>query len=224
MGDDVGTVIFDFDSTLISCESLEYILSRQQSLDSARKEEIRKITQQGINGQIAFSDSLRKRLEIAAPSLSEVVQFGQHADRWLTPGMAELILRLQERRIDVWIISGAILETLLPLGRKLGIPEERIRGVQLLWNGRGEFAGIDESVPFCRSKVEGCHQLASSWTRPKVAVGDSMSDYRLYSEGLADDFVAFTQHYKCREVLENPVKEAADVQELTDMLWGILNG
>lgn len=220
----MATVVLDFDSTVISCESLEIILEQKLAGQAALQERVRQITELGIRGSIPFEESLRNRLSIAAPEKKEVEAFGQQAHRFLTSGMQEMVDRLALAKTAVWIVSGGIIESLLPLGRMLKIPEKRIHGVRLLWGEGGKYLGIDQRVAFCRSKVEGCRPFAREWLPPRVAIGDAMSDFRLYEAGLVDHFIAYTEHFRCDEVLNKGVRAAKNCVELEEILTGILNG
>jgi phosphoserine phosphatase len=216
------TIVFDFDSTIISCESLEIILERRARKNPQVQNEIKQITESGIRGKISFSESLQKRLALASPSKEDAMDFGSTAFQWLTFGMEELIAELRSWKLDIWIVSGGIIESLIPLGSRLKIPRDHIHGVKLLWDEKGNFCGIDESIPFCRSKVEGCRSLTKKWQSPTIAVGDAMSDFRLFEEGIVEHFIAYTEHFQCKEVLEKGVKEAKNASNLKSRLREII--
>ena len=65
-----GTLLIDFDSTLIACESLEVILASQIGDDETTMNQIRRITTLGMAGTLSFGDSLTKRLQLATPTLA----------------------------------------------------------------------------------------------------------------------------------------------------------
>ena len=214
----MGTVIFDFDSTLISCESLEEILRNKLVNHPEMQNRIGDITAQGMEGRMTFQESLRGRLELTAPVLSDVISFGQKARDYLTPGMADLIRALQMRGVQVRIVSGALREAILPLAGELCIPEDRIHGVQLIWNREGLFAGIDPNDRFSVSKVQGLKSIERNLPKPTISIGDGMTDYAVYENGLVDHFIAFTQHVRRQAIIEKGVPEAGSVQELKVIL------
>jgi len=216
------TVVFDFDSTLISCESLEKILEKKLDDQPDKTDKIRRITKEGIRGKIPFSESLAQRLKIAAPSRQDAIEFGKEAYRWLTKGVEELILSLKAQGVDIWVVSGGIQESLVPLGKKLQLPEGHIQGVKLLWDEEGKFLGIDDADPFSRSKLEGVRKLAKNWSAPKIVVGDTMSDYLLYQEGIVEHFILFTQHFRCQEVLDKGAQEAQNISQLEQIIQRML--
>jgi HAD superfamily phosphoserine phosphatase-like hydrolase len=214
----MSTIIFDFDSTLISCESLEEILKIKMINRPESQKRITDITAQGMEGRISFSESVRRRLELVEPTLVDVTEFGRKALQYATARMGSLIKDLQKRGIAVHIVSGALREAILPAGTALDIPKDRIHGVQLIWNGQGRFSGIDPHDPFSISKVEGLRKLTGSWQKPRVAVGDGMTDYAIYEQGLVEHFIAFTQHVRRRAVIEKGTPEARNVDELKEIL------
>ena len=215
-------VVFDFDSTIISCESLEKILEKKLANRPEILGKIKKITEGGIRGKIPFSESLAQRLKLAAPTRKDAIEFGEEAIKWLTPGIEALISDLKREGIDIWMISGGIQESLEPVGKKLGIPGNQVQGVKLLWDAEGSFSGIDEEDPFSQSKFSGVQKLATNWNSPIIGIGDSMSDYHLYEKGAVSHFILFTQHFRCQEVLEKGALEAKDISQLRKLIKEII--
>lgn len=217
------TVIFDFDSTLISCESLEVILEEKIQDQPEQINKIHEITELGMSGKCAFGESLAKRLAIAQPTLQDVNNFALKASQFLTPGLKGLIEDLQKASVAVWIVSGALRETLIPLGLELGIPLEQICGVQLKWHPNGTFDRLDKEDPFSRSKAEGVRHLSKKWTTPSVGVGDGMTDYALFAQNHVKHFIAYTEHVRRPILLDQGVSEAQNVNELRQLLGRLLN-
>jgi len=212
------TVIFDFDSTLLSCESLEEMI-RSQDVEASTMQQIKEITNQGMAGKISFLSSLEKRLSLVPLKKQNVETFGNNVTELLTPGMADLISELQANGVEIWIVSGALRDILLPVGKMLKIPRERLLGITLRWNPHGTYTGIDTTLPINRSKWEGAKEAAALWSSPKIAVGDGMTDYALWEHGLVDHFIAFTQIAKRQALLDKKVPEAKNTRELKELLW-----
>ncbi|SCA62652.1 Uncharacterized protein SCG7109_AC_00060 [Chlamydiales bacterium SCGC AG-110-M15] len=217
------TVIFDFDSTLISCESLEELQGRHYLDQPERLQAIHDLTNQGMSGDIPFSEAIKKRLDLLPPTLSDVMSFAEKAHEYLTPGIDTLIRELHAKGVEVWLISGGLLEVLLAVGAKLQIPADRIRAVQLLWNKDGSFDSLDPNDPFSVSKYDGAKTCASLWSTPRIMVGDGMTDYDVYAQGLSDHFIAFTQHVSRTAVLNKGCPEAPDIQSLSSMIKDLLS-
>lgn len=216
------TVVLDFDSTLVDCESLEEILRPRLAGRPDLVGEIHAVTEAGMAGTLPFADSLRRRLEIATPTLRDVKRFAAQAHRHLTPGMEALIAELSTRGAEVWIVSGALRESAIPLARRLGIPAARVLAVRARWRRDGRFLGLRDDDPFVRGKAEGVARVSETWPMPRVGVGDGATDLELLRRGAVDHFVAFTQHARRPSVVLAGVPEARDVAELRSHLERLL--
>ncbi|ADI37432.1 phosphoserine phosphatase, chloroplastic [Waddlia chondrophila 2032/99] len=218
----MATIVFDFDSTLVQCESLEWILEEQLKGKPEVKKQIHEITLKGLKGIIPFSESLTERLKLAAPNRKAVAAFGQKALKMITSGIPELISKYKKDGVDIWVISGGLYESLVPACKHLGINEECVMGVRLLWGNQGEFLGIDPNDPLSRSKSAAAAAVSFLWSRPCIVVGDSVSDYQLFNEGIADEFVLYTEHIECTEIAKLDVKKANNTKKLKEMIDAIL--
>lgn len=203
------TLIFDFDSTLIDCESLEEILRKKLTPDDFEKAEI--LMYAALEGQADFLSSLSARLSLTPLFRSDFTEFGKSALARITPGIEAFI---QSYDGEIWIISGAIQETLIPLAMHLHIPLERVKGVEAVWGSRGEFIKIENFT----SKWGLARPYADGWSQPITAIGDAMTDYALYEQGLCDDFIAFTRYKRSSALISKGVKEASDISQLASRL------
>ena len=213
----MATVVFDFDSTLISVESLDVL--RADRLESPElREQLGRINREGMEGRRSFKSSLRARLELARPTREEMSTFGEGAWRLLTPGMEELIGDLHGRGHAVWIVSGAAREVILPLAARLAVPVERVRAVEFLWDENGELLDLAEENPILEGKWRALEGLSDGWERPRFAVGDGITDWELRERGCVDTFIAFTEHVRRDAVLERCDRTAGSASELRALL------
>lgn len=196
-----GTLILDFDSTLITHESLEVLLARARPDLAA---EIREITAAGMEGRISFKESLEKRLALARPTRAEVEALGEEALLWITPGMEGGWGAWQ-----LWLVSGGLAEALLPVAERLEIPRERVLATEARWSEGGELVGID-----ARDKPEQIRAHVDSMPRPRVLVGDGITDWEPFRDGLVDHFIAFTANVRRAAVVAKGAPEAASAADL----------
>ena len=213
----MATVIFDLDSTLLSTETLEKVLLANAA-DPQTAQKIKALTEQGMSGEISFFESVRNRLNLATLKQDDLLNDMRSLPHYLTPGMKELISELKEKGISVWIVSGALRETVIAAGHLLGIPKEHCLGIELEWDQSGHFLEIDSSMAINRAKWEGAQSVASGWSRPAIAIGDGITDYALYDHGLVDAFIAFTEHKRRQVLLDKGIPEAKNVDELRQHL------
>lgn len=207
----LGTLVLDFDSTLITRESLEVLLARARP-DLA--EEIHAITAAGMDGRIGFRESVEKRLALARPSKKEVEALGREALAWITPGIEGAWRALDA---EIWLVSGGLTEALLPVAAHLGIPRKRVLATRARWSRKGEMLGIE-----VRDKPEQLRPHAATMKRPRVLVGDGMTDYEPFRESVVDHFIAFTANVRRAPVVATGAPEAASVEALRRLLTKLL--
>ncbi|MFZ9035916.1 MAG: HAD-IB family phosphatase [Francisellaceae bacterium] len=212
------SVIFDFDSTLIRVESLEYIL-KDMVEDPRQMNEIIRLTDAGMSGQMPFDQALAARFSIARPTTAALSGFVErYCPDAITTGMLDLIQSLKSQGVAVFIISGGIEAAILPFARFLGIDQNHVFAVRLLWDSRGQFSAIDNSNGFASSKQEGARRICDRFKGRSVIIGDGMTDYALYHAGLVDDFIAYTEHVTRQPVVDVAPHIAKDVNRLKRIL------
>lgn len=214
----MGSVVFDFDSTLVPVESLEALLAAED-LSAETRAEIARLTDAGMTGALSFSESLRARLELARPRRAALDALARRLAAAPTDGAAALIADLHAGGHEVWIVSGGFRDLLVPVGAALGLPEARVHGVASRWAADGSFAGLEPDDAFARSKVEGVRAAGIAFARPAIGVGDGATDLALRDAGLVDVFVAYTEHVARPEVVGRADHEASDMRGL-----GVLMG
>lgn len=218
----MGSVIFDFDSTLVPSESLEEVLARAADLSAAEREEIREITAAGMDGRLSFEDSLKMRLGIASPTLAEVTAVAHECATNLSVGATELVATLHADGHQVWIVSGGLREILEAVGSALGIPRHRTHGVVAGWTPEGALEAIDPACGFAVSKVEGLTRLGPAFARPAIGVGDGATDLALRTAGFVDRFVAYAEHAARPSVIAGADATAATMADLAEVLERLL--
>lgn len=216
------SVIFDFDSTLIRVESLEEILRPHLEADPTLAEEMEAITNRGMEGLISFRESLEQRLALAQPTLTDVTQFGESARQYLTEGLDQVIIWLQGKGVDVHIVSGGLKEAIVPLAAELGVREDHVHAVALMWRPDGRLEGLDRNDPFSDTKRAGFAKLRPHLASPCIVIGDGYTDFELFHAGLAEHFIAFTAHKRRAAVVANKCPEATDKYRLIQLLESFL--
>jgi phosphoserine phosphatase len=96
----------------------------------------------------------------------------------------ELIRALTERRFDIWAVSGSNKWSVEPVVRALGIPAERVIGIELEVQNGVLTELTAGPVPIRAGKIDALRRLTN--TVPLLAASDSKNDIPLllYSAGL----------------------------------------
>lgn len=188
----IDTIIFDFDSTVLKGELLE-ILAEIKLQDRADKdliiEQIKKITDLGMEGTIPFHKSLKMRLKLldldeATFELAKTIISGLINEQYLA-----LLPRINDKKR--YIISGGYKNCINPLTSLLQISEDDIHAIELFFNG-GKFSHFDHRSPLINSDGKAIVAKNIKCKGVTLMVGDGMTDYLVKELGGANYFVAYT--------------------------------
>jgi len=188
----VDTIVFDFDSTILRGELLE-ILAQRALENNPRKDEILKqikqITNLGMEGEIAFHESLERRLKLLA--LNEKSFYGAlgEVEKLLNEEYLALFPKIKHKHI--YIVSGGYKNIIDRLNQHLFIPKQNIYAINLFFK-RGKFSHFDANSPLILS--DGKARVVSGIKNcgKTLMVGDGMTDFQVKNLGVAEYFAAYT--------------------------------
>jgi phosphoserine phosphatase len=177
-------VVFDADSTLSAIEGIDE-LARLRGVDVA------KLTERAMRGEIPLESVYRRRLERVRPSVRMVAFVAAMYVERRVRGAKQTIEALARAGAEVWVVSGALRQTLIPLTHSLGIPGHRVYAVDLFFDTHGRYAGFDEASPLARADGKRIVLEELRDERKKTAlIGDGATD--LAAAGAVDAFIAYT--------------------------------
>ncbi|KAK9865484.1 hypothetical protein WJX84_011055 [Apatococcus fuscideae] len=182
-------ICFDVDSTLCIDESIDELATYL-----GVGHEVAEATARAMQGDAKFEDSLRIRLALMQPSMDQVQRFLDSHPAQLSPGVAELILRLQQRGTRVFLVSGGFRAIIHPIAKSLSIPLDHVYANTILFKEDGTYSGFDEGEHTSRSG--GKHSAAVSikadhGCRRLVMIGDGATDLEARQPGGADMFIGY---------------------------------
>ncbi|XP_040312171.1 phosphoserine phosphatase isoform X2 [Herpailurus yagouaroundi] len=143
-------VCFDVDSTVIREEGIDE-LAKFCGVEDAVSE----MTRRAMGGAVPFKAALTERLALIQPSREQVQRLIAEHPPHLTPGIRELVSRLQERNVQVFLISGGFRSIVEHVASKLNIPSTNVFANRLKFYFNGEYAGFDEMQPTAESGGKG---------------------------------------------------------------------
>lgn len=220
-----NSFIFDYDSTLISIESLDLLLCQSLRQDTARKEEVEAITNAGMAGTMPLQESLQKRLQIASISEEQIQAFRKESILFLTPGIQDFIKFLQEKNQEIFILSGGFQELIFPLADFLKIPQKNVFANQFL-KENNQVIGIDFQNPLTqgngKSQIIASQKKSGKMPGKIFCIGDGISDAQPFLDGIADQFLGFGQNI-IRESVQKKAKHFfLNTQEMQKFVEKIL--
>ncbi|MBA3699301.1 MAG: phosphoserine phosphatase SerB [Planctomycetes bacterium] len=180
-------VCFDVDSTVSPDEGID-VLAAQAGVG----DRVAELTRNAMGGSVLFQDALKARLDLIRPSQQLIADcLTAHPPR-LTPGIGDLIAKLERRGTHVYLISGGFTHMILPLAKHLALPQGRVIANVLHFAPDGSYAGFDENAFTSRSGGKGTaiRDLKNRFGyAPLIMVGDGATD--LEARPPADGFIGY---------------------------------
>src|SRR5215469_15885001 len=164
-------IVMDVDSTLIQEEVIDLLAARVGCAD-----EVAKITESAMRGELDFAASLRERAALLA-GLDASILDTVRASLRLTPGARTLIRTLKRLGYKCGIVSGGFTAVIEPLAASLGIDYVAANTLEV---ADGKLTGrVLEPVIDREGKTEALRTFARAAGVPlsqTVAVGDGAND------------------------------------------------
>lgn len=183
-------IIFDCDSTLTRIEGLDEIARRKWLLGR-----VREITTAGMGGGLLFSQSLRLRLEIIKPTVSDLEWLGQRYVDELVEGAESLVEKLRANGVRVFVLTGGLYLAVRLLARHLKIEDSEVCAVDFRsgrigsFRGFNPFQGLNPITDLELNIFKNKFVQDISQTGPTALIGDGLTDYQAGQH--ADLFIGF---------------------------------
>ncbi|MBI5470520.1 HAD-IB family phosphatase [Candidatus Kaiserbacteria bacterium] len=196
----MAIVFFDFDSTIVSYETLDHALAHVLRDHPDKKRmiaEIEDITRLGMEGKADFREGVRRRVAVVPLTKSVLEETGEAMLSEITPGMRHVFEWLRERGHELFIVSGGFRECVVPVAQSLGVADDHVFTNQFLFSQDGAMCGFDETSLLWTSEGKTPILKAIRGKYPKetiIMIGDGANDLKAYESGAADHFIGFGGH------------------------------
>ncbi len=208
-----AAVVLDMDSTIVSVEGIDWLAKRREP-GVAR--EIASLTSRAMDGELALEKIYGERLALIRPDAGEIEELALLYETSMAPGAVQAIARLRQEGVKLAIVSGGILQAILPAARRLGFSDGEVHAVELYFDSEGRYAGFDEKAPLItqHGKADVVRELALP--RPILAAGDGSTDAALAP--VVDSFAAFTGFVRREPVVAVADHELRSFDELLELV------
>ena len=215
------SLIIDFDSTIISLETLEYLASISLHNNNQKNKISKKIshyTNLAMNGEITFEESLDMRLNLMGITRNHINKAISDLSNKLDSTFLDNIDFLKEHSDDIYIVSG---------GFKSIIKSVLLSSTNVNWNvfanefkfdKHNNVIGIDSDnlLAFSKGKVELVKKL--NLNNDIIIIGDGYTDYEVKKHGLAKYFLAYTAHAKRENVIIHADKVCKNFDQVLEFI------
>ena len=197
--------VIDFDSTFTQVEALD-VLGEISLADAKDKEaklaELKSLTDRGMEGKLAFRDSLRERLDILEAEEKHLEPLIENLKTRISKSFRRNEEFFRENRDNIYIMSNGFKEFIIPIVAELGIKADHVFANDFVFDENRKIVGFNtENVLSSNNgKVK---QLQSLDLQGDVyVIGDGYTDYEIKAAGLANKFYAFTENVERDKVTE----------------------
>jgi D-3-phosphoglycerate dehydrogenase len=196
--------IIDFDSTFTRVEAMEE-LGEITLQNNPRKDEIifeiKRITDLGMNGELSFTESLEKRIELLQAHQDHLPLLVDRLRTKVSASFERNKAFFLEYADTILIISNGFKEFILPIVTAFGIKEENVLANTFEYDEKGNINGFDRSNPLSANKGKPTCIKKLNLQGDVYVIGDGYTDYEIKEAGFANKFFAFTENVERERVL-----------------------
>jgi phosphoserine phosphatase len=208
-----ASVVLDVDSTLCGVEGIDWLAGLRGS-DVGSK--VTELTNQAMRGRIALDAVYGERLALVQPAQYEVEMLANLYVSSLAPGAARAVRRMRDAGRRVVIVSGGVREAILPMTRKLGIPDADVQAVSVRFTSDGDYDGFDTASPLATAVGKRAVVEALALPARVLAVGDGATDLAI--RPVVDAFAAYTGFVRREAVVQDADLVVETFDQLTDFV------
>lgn len=122
-------IFFDCDSTLSAIEGIDELARLK-----GKEWRVGILTDKAMNGDLDLSEVYGKRLQAIRPTRGQLKAIEDRYWETIVPDALEVVTALRFLGKQVFIVSGGLAEPVRGFGKRLGVPLENIRAVELEYN------------------------------------------------------------------------------------------
>ena len=198
--------IIDFDSTFTKVEALD-LLGEIALANHPEKEkvlnQIKEITNKGMEGTLNLRDSIEERLNILSPHKDHLNELITRLKKQVSKSFERNREFFNKYRNHIYIVSNGFKEFIVPIVSEYGIKPDHVLANEFTYDEQGNITGFDvtNALASNEGKVETIKNL--DLEGDVYVIGDGYTDFEIKKAGLATKFYAFTENVSRGSVLEN---------------------
>ena len=210
-------LILDFDSTIITKETLDELAKISLDKDNEKEqkiEEISNLTEKAMSGEISFLNALNKRIKILNADKKHLQSLSQKLNNSVSPSFKIFKDYIKENIDKIYIVSGGFTDLIYPTVREYGIKKNHIFANSFKFDEKDKIIGVDSERFLAQKsgKIKAVRSLKLSGT--VIVIGDGWTDYQIKEAGLAKYFIAYTESISRLKVLKKGDLEATSFADV----------
>ncbi len=196
--------MIDFDSTFTQVEALD-VLGEISLQNNSKKhdilEEIKRLTDRGMEGELSFRASLLERIKLLEAKKQHISDLIDALREKVSVSFKRNREFFENHSQNIYIVSNGFKDFIVPIVIEYGVKAENVFANNFEFDEQGNIIGFDKNNVLSgdNGKVEVLKALKLSGD--VYVIGDGYNDYEIKAGGLANKFYAFTENIERIPVL-----------------------
>ena len=208
--------IIDFDSTFTKVEAMDelcQIALQNHPEKNQRLSQIQSLTDQAMEGNLSFRESLHKRIGILEANKKHLPELIEKLSEKVSESFKRNQTFFDTYKDTILIVSSGFKDFIVPIVKKYGVKSENIYANEFTFDEDGKINGFDKENVLSEDngKVKLLKKL--NLQGDIYVIGDGYTDYEIKEAGLANEFYAFTENIKRNKVVDKADREAQNLDE-----------
>lgn len=198
-------VVIDFDSTFLQVEALEELAEIVLKGTGRKKEvlqQVKDITNLGVDGKISFNDSLTRRLALLEVDRSQLDKLVKRLQKRVSTSFARNKEFFKKYEGRIYIISNGFKEFIAPVVAPYHIDADHVCANTFTFDAKGNVTGFDQENLLAHSKGKSRTLKALGLEGEIYVIGDAYTDYEMKEAGIAHKFFAFTENVLRENIID----------------------
>ena len=198
-------IVIDFDSTFTKVEGLDELAQISLAGHNDREaivQQIRDLTDKGMNGEMPFAEGLRRRIELLSADRSHIELLVDYLRTKVSDSFLRNKAFITENTDHIYVVSSGFKEFIDPIVTELGVRADHVYANEFVFDEAGHIVGIDENNMLAKDGGKTALLRTLNLTGDIYVIGDGYTDYELRESGLANRFYAFTENVNRPRVVE----------------------
>ena len=199
MNSSYKTIVFDFDSTIVAVESLEFLAETALEGTTTKVEileKMRSITDRGMSGELSIAKSLSERFELIRAHRKHIAPTAEKLVAYISKSFLNRPDFFSNSKFDVHVVSSGFFDLIYPSTDTLGIPRAHVHANTFAYDAESNILGPTDDSVLARpmGKVQVIRTLGLML--PLAMVGDGFTDFEVKKYGAAQSFIYYAEHVK----------------------------
>jgi D-3-phosphoglycerate dehydrogenase len=209
--------VLDFDSTFTKVEALDILgeISLENYPDKkSRLDEIKRVTNQAMEGAISFDLSLTKRLALLEANKSHLNSLIEKLSKKVSKSVKRNKAFFEGNPDHTYILSNGFKEFIIPVVTAYGIKAENVFANDFLFDENDNIVGFNKENVLSANGGKALQIDKLKLKGDIHMIGDGYTDYEVRKAGAANRFYAYTENIERAPVTKNADHIAPSFDEI----------